>query len=192
MPIVNLQPSNGSIRFEGALELLQDLQKYEQKDLKVNLINEFGKIAQPIVKDVEFFLPNTEQALSNWGGKNTGIGANSGATRTASGFPIYNGSRAKSGIKVKKGVPGRRSSRNFYANLLSIWQTDGAAIIFEWAGTKTNNAFTQNLTKKFGSPMRALFRAVDKNFPEVQKATINAIIETDKEWNFRQMKNRGN
>ena len=45
MPIVNLEPSNGSIRFEGALELLQDLQKYEQKDLKLNLINEFGKIA---------------------------------------------------------------------------------------------------------------------------------------------------
>jgi hypothetical protein len=40
--------------------------------------------------------------------------------------------------------------------------------------------------------MRALFKAVDKNLPEVEKATINAIMETEKEWNTRQAKNRGN
>ena len=184
--------ANGSIRFDGAAELIMDLKKYEQTDLKNTLIKEFGKIAQPIVKDVEFFLPSTENQLSNWGGKNSGPGTNAGVERSSGGFPIYNASRAKSGIKVKKGLPGRRPRKNFYSNLLSIWQTDGAATVFEWAGTKSNNTFTKNLTAKFDRPMRALFKAVDKNLPEVEKATINAIMETEKEWNTRQAKNRGN
>jgi hypothetical protein len=65
-------------------------------------------------------------------------------------------------------------------------------MVFEYAGTKSNNKFAKALESKgFGRPMRSLFKAVDKNLKEVQDGVKDAIIRTEEEFNTRQAKVRG-
>jgi hypothetical protein len=73
---------------------------------------------------------------------------------------------------------------DFYTNLLSVIQGDGAAMVFEYAGTRTNNKFARALESKgFGRPMRSLFKAVDKNRQDVQKGVKSAIIKAEQDFN---------
>jgi hypothetical protein len=65
-------------------------------------------------------------------------------------------------------------------------------MVFEYAGTKSNNKFAKALESKgFGRPMRSLFKAVDKNMKEVQDGVKDAIMKSEKEFNERQAKVRG-
>jgi hypothetical protein len=86
----SINTASGTIRFENLDELLDNLDKYEHKDLKNALRKEVLKIATPIVKDVQFFLPSQSEMLSNWGGKNTNQQINTGETiRSFTGFPVF-------------------------------------------------------------------------------------------------------
>jgi hypothetical protein len=192
--------ANGNIRLDGVIEFLEDLKKYEQIDIKKNLFKEMTKIAQPIVKDAQFFLPTQTSTLSGWGGKNTSSGVNVGAnerwkpTNAGSGwgFPVYHEPSAKKGVRAQVGPKGRNKGKNFYTNLLSVVQANGAAMVFEYAGKKSNNKFAKALESKgFGRPMRSLFKAVDKNMKEVQDGVKDAIMKSEKEFNERQAKVRG-
>jgi hypothetical protein len=191
--------ANGNIKLEGVFELLEDLKKYEQVDLKKSLFREMTKIAQPIVKDAQFFLPTQTSTLSGWGGKNTSSGVNVGANERwkpkqsgSWGFPVYHEASAKKGVRAQVGPKGKNRGKNFYTNLLSVIQSNGAAMVFEYAGTKSNNKFAKALESKgFGRPMRSLFKAVDKNLKEVQDGVKDAIIRTEEEFNTRQAKVRG-
>lgn len=189
---------SGNIKLEGVFEFLEDLKKYEAIDLKKNLFSNMKKIAQPIVKDAQFFLPTQQNTLSGWGGKNTSSQVNIGAGERYKpkyagtwGFPVYHEPSAKKGVRAQVGPKGKNKGRNFYTNLLSVIQSNGAAMVFEYAGTKSNNKFAKALeTKGFGRPMRSLFKAVDKNLEEIQQGVKDAIIETEKEFNLRQAKMR--
>jgi len=182
----SINTATGTIKFENLDALLDDLDKYEHKDLKDALKKEVLKIAQPIVKDIQFFLPSQAQMLSNWGGANTNQQINTGETiRSFTGFPVFHDKSADKGVKAKANNR-RGRGRTFYTALLTIYQYDAAAVVYEWAGKKTNSIFAQNLTKKFGAPFRALYKGVDKNIAQVQKLAENAIIETEKEFNRRQ------
>lgn len=179
--------ANGNIVIDGVDKLLDDLDKYEAKDLKDSLYKEMVKIANPIVKDAQFFLPDMTNQLSNWGGKNVAQQINTGQViRGFTGFPIYNDRNADKGIKA---TPGKKRSKgrtkSFYMALLTVSSRDAAAMVFEWAGKKTNSVFAQNLTNKFGNAFRALYPAVDKNIDQVHKSVEDAIIYTDAELNQR-------
>lgn len=179
--------ANGNIVIDGVDKLLDDLDKYESKDLKDSLFKEMVKIANPIVKDAQFFLPDMANQLSNWGGKNTAQQINTGQViRGFGGFPIYNDKSADRGIRA---VPGKKRSKgrtkSFYMALLTVASRDAAAMVFEWAGKQTNSVFAQNLTNKFGRAFRALYPAVDKNIDQVHKGVEDAIMFTDAELNQR-------
>jgi hypothetical protein len=201
---VNKSGAFGELRLDGAQEFIQALTKYERKDLKQSLFKEMKDIAKPIIKDAEMFLPTQSNTLSGWGGKNTSsqvnVGPNerykSGPTSSRPGtwgFPVYHERTAKKQLKV---VVGGRSKRqkdakgsDFYTNLLSVIQWDGAAMVFEYAGTRTNNKFARALESKgFGKPMRSLFKSVDKHRQDVQKGVMSAIIKAEQDFNDKQKK----
>lgn len=194
----------GELRLDGAKEFIDSLVKYERKDLKQALFKEMKDIAKPIIKDAEMFLPTQSNTLSGWGGKNTssqvnvGPGARYKSGPTSSkpgtwGFPVYHERTAKKQLKTVIGGRSRREKdargSDFYTNLLSIIQWDGAAMVFEYAGTRTNNKFARALESKgFGRPMRSLFKAVDIHRQDVQNGVKSAIIKSEQEFNMKQKK----
>jgi hypothetical protein len=185
------QGAFGEIRLEGAAEFIDRLVKYERKDLKTALFKEMKQIATPIIKDVQALLPTQQDTLSGWGGANTSSQVNVGpnerwpASRsTGGGFPVYYEKSAKAGVKSKVGGRTRSRGSTFYINLLSIIQGDGAGVVFEFAGSKTNNNFAKGLNSAgFGVQPRALFKGVDNNKKAVQKAIKDAIISAEIKFN---------
>jgi len=201
---VQKQGAFGEMRLEGAKEFIQALTKYERKDLKQALFKEMKDIAKPIIKDAEMFLPTQSNTLSGWGGKNTSSQVNIGpgeryqsgpsSSRTGTwGFPVYHERTAKKQLKVVVGGRTKKESKargsDFYTNLLSVIQWDGAAMVFEYAGTRTNNKFARALQSKgFGRPMRSLFKAVDKHRQDVQTGVKSAIIKAEQDFNYQQQR----
>lgn len=181
----------GDIRLEGAAEFIDRLVKYERKDLKTALFKEMKQIATPIIKDVQALLPSQQDTLSGWGGPNTSSQVNVGpnerwppSRNTGNGFPVYYEKSAKAGVKSKVGGRSRSRGSSFYINLLSIIQGDGAGVVFEFAGSKTNNNFAKGLNSAgFGRQPRALFKGVDNNKRAVQKAIKDAIMNAEIKFN---------
>jgi hypothetical protein len=184
------QGAFGEIRLEGAAEFINQLVKYERKDLKTALFKEMKQIATPIIKDVQALLPTQADTLSGWGGANTSSQVNVGpnerwpASKSGGGFPVYYEKSAKAGVKSKIGGRTRSRGSTFYINLLSVIQGDGAGVVFEFAGSKTNNNFAKGLNSAgFGVQPRALFKGVDNNKKAVQKAIKDAIISAEIKFN---------
>lgn len=186
------QGAFGEVRLDGAAEFIDRLIKYERKDLKTALFKEMKQIATPIIKDVQALLPTQQDTLSGWGGANTSSKINVGPNQRwpssgvggGGGFPVYYEKSAKAGVKAKVGGRSRSRGSSFYINLLSVVQGDGAGVVFEFAGSKTNNKFAKGLNSAgFGNQPRALFKGVDNNKKAVQKAIKDAIISAEIKFN---------
>lgn len=87
-------------------------------------------------------------------------------------FPFV-ASKARSGVKVK--IDTRARSRS----AIKIVQTNPAAAIQEFAGTKTNNSLGRAFNNKSRPPARVMWPAAELHLPQVQDNLVDYLKEVE-------------
>jgi hypothetical protein len=170
----------------GVRETLAELRKYERETFN-RISDDLKTSAQPLANAVGRAFP--DEPLSNW--------HTSGGRKGKSRLPAYNGSSAKS--KVKVAISTKRPQGNNKHGLIRIQQMDGGAQVYDSAGSNTaggqgsmataGQKFVSNLdkhlrTKSKGggkSRSRIMYPFTEKNLPLIEKAIEISIRKIDGE-----------
>lgn len=82
--------------------------------------------------------------------------------------------KAVSNITIRYGGKFSRSSQTW--PLLRLQQKDPAGSVFDMAGRRNpSSTLAQNLTSRYGTPSRAMWRAADQNLTAVQEGVKRAV-----------------
>jgi len=169
------------VEVRGLKEAKKALKAFEP-DLAVNLNKEVRAFAAPVVKEAKAFVDATAGGLTNWQTKTM---PKKGET-ARKGFPKFNASMVKRGIKFSS-APTRKNSSGFIS-LYRIINASAAGAIYETAGTKNLNSGKSarpNFSKQLGSTYgreklrgRLIYRAWDEDKGKAQGRIVSAVDTT--------------
>jgi len=153
---------------------LKEIEPELYKKAVANMRNDI----KPIISEARNMLPGAAP-LTRWTvPKGGGVIDKRKRVRTSGGFPVYNATQAKRGVKAvattkrKKGFTGRMA-------IIGVTEIDGAGVVFNSAGHKTNGVFVQNLTAKYGKGQRFMWPAFSKHKTEVRASVQHSIREME-------------
>ena len=170
----------------GVRETLAELRKYERETFN-RISSDLKTSAQPIAAAVGRAFP--DEPLMNW--------HTSGGRKGKSRLPEYNGSKAKS--KVKVGISTKRPTGMGQHGLIRLQQMDAGGQVYDSAGSITagnhgsmataGQKFVSNLDKnlrtksKGGGKYRSriMYPFTEKNLPLIEKAIEISIRKIDGE-----------
>jgi hypothetical protein len=167
----------------GVRETLAELRKYERETFK-RISTDLRKSARPAARAVGRAFP--DEPLMNW--------HTSGGRKGKSRLPPYNGSSAKS--KVRVAIITKNPSGIGQHGLIRLQQMDAGGQVYDSAGSKTNAArgagatagqkFVSNLDKRSimqssGKKYRSriMYPFTTKNLPLIEKAVEISIRKID-------------
>lgn len=64
--------------------------------------------------------------------------------------------------------------------IVSVKQTNPAAVIFDMAGKASSNNLSTNLTARFGGPSRVMWPAAEQQLPSVQRAMRQLVNDAER------------
>jgi hypothetical protein len=159
-----------AIILTGVKETQRDLQNFDKDAVKAfkKLVNSELNVAK---KDALGFVQSSPP-LSGW---NTQP-ARRPRTRGGAGWPAWDQSIIKAGISVTKAE--RKVRKDYTTSAGALKNRSAAGVIYELAGrtNKTGN-FIKNLEGKVGNASRLVWRAVDKNRPQIEQNVAKALDE---------------
>jgi hypothetical protein len=152
------------VQVTGVREVIAELRKIDQ-ELRKETVAAMKLAAQPLQAGARGLTPSSAPL--------------SGMARAAGTLPAYS-SRAVSGITIRYGGKFSRSTQSW--PLLTLQQKDPAGSAFDMAGRRNpSSSLAENLTARYGSPSRAMWRATEANLATVQagvKRAVDAAAET--------------
>lgn len=157
----------------GVRETIVALRKIDP-ELRKDFNKRARKIAQPIVNDARS--KYTTVPLS---------GMSRRWHRSSGGelFPFIP-SAARKGVTVKIDTSKRLSKYGSLTGgprrvgVVSVKQMYGAAVVFDFAGSTTDNRLGRQLTARFGQPSRVMWPAAESNLSNVQTEMRDLVAET--------------
>lgn len=171
-----------AVVFRGA-DLRKEMREFAPDLLKA-MDKEILKQTNIIKKKAQVEAPPTPP-LSGW----RDTAAENPTGQRNGGWPAYQGSEVKRGIRVKQGRKRKRGS--LYSNLKIIVNLDAAGNIFELAGRKssgktpTGRAMIAALNRKYGRASRVVWRAVDAGRDPVTREIADVYERYEKLLNAR-------
>lgn len=161
----------------GVVGAMRYLNKYEPQLYK-EIKKQMHTSALPLANLVGGDFP--ESPLTNWDGSHP-------ARRRKAGkpFPLYEASGARGGVRPKIGISRVRSGGR---SILRIQQMTAGGAVYDSAGSKSRNIFTENLdtyapakgTSRIGkSRSRVMYKAVETRMPMVDSIVKVALELTN-------------
>lgn len=205
---------------QGLSETVGALERFAP-DLKRSLDKEIKGVLSTVVSEARDYLP-FDVRPSGWQRANVGgglIGPLAQGEKRGPSFPVYDGGKAKAGIKSV--APTTKKNSSGFKNAYGVIQRDAAGAIFETAGrgskasrarTRASRSTNPNASQQFIETVekyygviptakhegndkgRALIKAVDNNKKNAQAGIFRAIESAEKKAQARmdaQLKNRG-
>lgn len=158
---------------KGANELRKALKKFSP-DLDKATREEMIGFLKPLVTKAKGFLPSNDQMPSGWVG-----------TSEAGKFPKYDASEARRGVGYKL-TPTKPNAQG-WSSTVSIHSKRAAAVIYDWAGRKSNGKFVKVLPGQMvgNGKMsgRALFKAYDEDQGKAKAGVIKALEKAAAKFN---------
>ena len=158
---------------KGANELRKALKKFSP-DLDKATREEMIGFLKPLVTKAKGFFPSNDQMPSGWVG-----------TSEAGKFPKYDASEARRGVGYKL-TPTKPNAQG-WSSTVSIHSKRAAAVIYDWAGRKSNSKFVKVLPAQMvGSGKmsgRALFKAYDEDQGKAKAGVIKALEKAAAKFN---------
>ena len=159
---------------KGANELRKALKKFSP-DLDKATRDEMVGFLKPLVKKAKGFLPSNDQMPS---------GFVKHEVKTAK-FPMYDASEARRGVGYK--LTATKPNAQGWSSTVSIHSKRAAAVIYDWAGRKSNGKFVSVLPKPLeGSGKmsgRALFKAYKEDEGKAKAGVIKALEKAAAKFN---------
>jgi hypothetical protein len=154
-----------TLHIDGVKAVLQELY-YLDRTLHRQITATLRTEAKPLVDEASRAFP--ADPLTRWT-------VNEGAKRSAGGFPSYNPSSARRGVRSKVG--GRRNQRTGEWPILRLQQTDAGGAVYDMSGRSTGgkNSFVPNLEGINGNASRVMWPAVEKGLPLIERLLQAAI-----------------
>lgn len=174
--------SKDAIVLTGLKETLASLKEFDKQAVK-----EFNKVINSELgnakKDAQGFV-KADPPLSGWATQP----ARNPRTRGGAGWPAWDQSVIKGGIRVSKAE--RRVRSDYTTSAGGLLNKSAAGAIYELAGRKNKTgSFISNLEKKEGDASRLIWKSVDKNKARIEKNIFEAL-EKAKETLRRNLINR--
>jgi hypothetical protein len=159
---------------KGANDLRKALKKFSP-DLDKATREEMVGFLKPLVKKAKGFLPSNDQMPS---------GFVKHEVKTAT-FPMYDASEARRGVGYKL-TPTKPNAQG-WSSTVSIHSKRAAAVIYDWAGRKSNSKFVSVLPGSMaGSGKmsgRALFKAYKEDEGKAKAGVIKALEKAAAKFN---------
>jgi hypothetical protein len=159
---------------KGANDLRKALKKFSP-DLDKATREEMVGFLKPLVKKAKGFLPSNDQMPS---------GFVKHEVKTAT-FPMYDASEARRGVGYKL-TPTKPNAQG-WSSTVSIHSKRAAAVIYDWAGRKSNSKFVSVLPGPMaGSGKmsgRALFKAYKEDEGKAKAGVIKALEKAAAKFN---------
>ena len=172
--------NNLTVTVSGVRETLKALRQLDP-EFRRETIRQIKMKAKPIKTTAEKALPNS--IMRNW----RDTPATKGRVRGGKGWPPYNQTQARRGIKIQFG--GRASPKKTQWSLLKVRQADPAGAIFDMAGRKNfaGNGTVQAMTfmrnldlaSNNRKPSRTIWMSVEKNNAEVVSSVVDALRKAE-------------
>jgi len=171
-----------AIVLTGVKETLSALKQFDKDAVKefTRTLNSELNLAK---KDAQGFV-TADPPLSGWATQP----ARNPRTRGGAGWPAWDQSIIKAGIRVSKAE--RRVRADYTTSAGGLINESAAGAIYEVAGRRNRTGnFISNLDKKEGNASRLIWKSVDKNRDRIQKNIFEAL-EKAKETLRRNLINR--
>ena len=159
---------------KGASDLRKALKKFSP-DLDKETREQMVGFLKPLVKKARGFLPSNADAPS---------GFVKHEVKTAK-FPMYDAAEARRGVGYK--LTPTKPNRQGWSSTVSIHSKRAAAVIYDWAGRKSNSKFVSVLPNALaGSGKmsgRALFKAYKEDEGKAKAGVIKALEKAANKFN---------
>jgi hypothetical protein len=160
--------SKDAIVLTGLKETLDALKKFDKdavKEFTRTINSELGNAKKDAVGFVK-----ADPPLSRWATQP----ARNPRTRGGKGWPAWDQSVIKAGIRVSKAE--RRVRADYTTSAGGLLNISAAGAIYELAGRKNKTGrFISNLEKNDGNASRVIWKSVDKNRARIEKNIFDAL-----------------
>ena len=163
----------------GVHETIASLKKFDADALKRfnKVINDELRTAKIAAQE----LIHDEPPMSGW----RTVPAKNGRSRGGAGWPAWNGSEIKAGIKSSR-AQGKVRKGDYTTSAGALLNTTGAGVIFEVAGRSKGKStlsakggsgeqFKRTLSNRFGSASRVVWKIVDRDAVKIRANFIKAL-----------------
>jgi hypothetical protein len=163
----------------GVKETRAALRQYEPEMLK-QLDAKIRQEIKPVIETAKGLVPE-QPPMSGW----RTVAATNGKTRGGAGFPAWDASEIRKGIKQKAGKSRKRGRAK--SSLLTVRNESASGSIYEVAGRKSSGKGTgaqmiSNLNNRGGTASRLIYKALDTvGKDKIAQAVKDAYDQVKKE-----------